>query len=513
MKTDPLEQLRAENPLPELLPGLPFELVRQLKESEPPLASSRSRPRKRFAPVAFPFGMACLVGVALLLAFDALPSSNTDGLQVANAVAAVQQGQQDLSNGSGSFRYTAFVQTISAPQQGTSRSSERFWIPEHGTLTSSWRAFSSNTLATDLASVGGIVEYYIPSRHTIYLDRPGRPRSISAVNFDSDTVAESAIAALLNVESRRAAGGSAPQVARALMKLPGAQVSRANGLTTITVHRGTNVSTIVVRSGSFDPVMIRRAEPGPLGGDRPDYVTTLRVLAYNQPTAAPVVAKQLNLMLAYPHARVVTIHKQNLNVPAYRLPPDYSKSVTAIIGELGSFSRPQQPSDLEGYHSGKRDGRFIIRGLVRLARTEPIPGVGTVRLYLVLGRLDGVGWSRPFGGAGWASAEAIGPGGTIAESPRYLPDRYQPEAVSVQPLSPNGPRLALSVVDSGVTRVTWTFSGIAGAPPTTVQAHVINNIAYAPVPAATGGLTHASWAGPNWDPPRHSGIKRPRARP
>jgi hypothetical protein len=81
MRKDALEKLRAENPLPELLPGLPVEVIRQRLDQEPPVPLPRSRRRRtvirsRLADIAVPF---LAVGVAIVVALVAIVSLHRDG--------------------------------------------------------------------------------------------------------------------------------------------------------------------------------------------------------------------------------------------------------------------------------------------------------------------------------------------------------------------------------------------------------------------------------------------------
>jgi hypothetical protein len=377
-------------------------------------------------------------------------------------------------------------------------------VPEHGTLDASWRAYSSGILATDAASVGGILEYYVPSRNTIYLNRPNVLASISGLGIDPDTPQELAIGAMLNVEHPGSSGsGSIGDVVRGMLAMPGARVSRSGGLLSVTVRRGDHVSTIVARAGGFQPVLIRSAAPGPLG----EYITTLRVIAYNKRIPAAVAAKQLNLTLVYPHAKIVTIHQRNLRLPAYGPPRSYPVSIGALVGELETLAHPQASTDLSYFDGGRNHDPSLVRRLVRLAATVRFPRIGTVRIYLLVSRTSATGRIE-LADPGWAQAQAIGPNDARIQSPRFYPGRYQPQAVSVEPLtSTDGASsdrdLALSVVESGVTHVRWTFAAADGSSKKiTIHARVTNNVAFALVKRPLGRLLHAAWSGPDFYPPR-----------
>jgi hypothetical protein len=510
MQRDAFEELQAQNPVPELLPGLPVDVIRRYLESEPPIPAARPRSRRalRFGPFLCSFALTCIVGAIVVIAGDSLPAGSPAGFSVADAVAAVRQGQQKVSTGSGAFLYTEYVQTASDPGGGTSRSTGRSWEPEHGTLKGSWRISNSGILATDVASVGGIFEYYIPSKNTIYLNRPKIQASISGEDIDPETPDEEAIHAMINVQSSGSSGsGSITDVIRHMLAMPGARVTHSGGLLSVTVRRGDHVSTIVAHLGSYQPVLIRSAAPGPLDGEHPDYTTTLRVIAYNKRIPAAVAAKQLNLMLAHPHAKLVTIHQDNLQLPAFGPPRSYPTSIGALVGGLETLARPQAPTDLSYFHAGQNHDPSLVRGLVRLAATARFPTIGEVRIYLVVGRTSPtrrIGLADP----GWAQAQAIGPGNSGTQSPRSYPNRYEPREVTVRPLtSPGGTasdrELALSIVDSGVTRVAWTFAaGDGSSRKIVIHASVINNVAFALVKRPLGRLVHAAWSGPNFYPPR-----------
>jgi hypothetical protein len=504
MRRDAFAELQAQNPIPELLPGLPVDVIRRRLECEPPIPAARLRPRSALLsrPFVLTFALTCILGAIVVVAVNSLPAGSRAGFSVADAVAAIRQGQQAVSSGSGPFLYTDYVQTTSGPGTGTSRSTGRSWVSEHGTLDGSWRAYSSGILATDAASVGGILEYYVPSRNTIYLNRPKVLASISALGIDPDTPQELAIGAMLNVEHPGSSGGgSIPDVVRHMLAMPGARVSHSGGLLSVTVRRSDHVSTIVARAGDFQPVLIRSAAPSPLGGED---ITTLRVIAYNKRIPAAVAAKQLNLMLVYPHAKIVTIHQRNLRVPAYGPPRSYPVTIGALLGELETLAHPQSPTDLSYFDGGRNHDPSLVRQLVRLAATVRFPRIGTVRIYLLVSRTSATGRIE-LTDPGWAQAQAIGPNDARTQSPRFYPGRYQPQAVTAEPLtSTDGDReLALSVVDSGVTHVRWTFAAADGSSKKiTIHARVANNVAFALIKRPLGRLLYAAWSGPNFYPQR-----------
>jgi hypothetical protein len=150
-------------------------------------------------------------------------------------------------------------------------------------------------------------------------------------------------------------------------------------------------------------------------------------------------------------------------------------------------------------------GLILVRRLVRLAATVRFPRIGTVRIYLLVSRTSATGRVE-LADPGWAQAQAIGPNDARTRSPRFYPRRYQPQAVTVEPLtSTDGAssdrELALSVVDSGVTHVGWTFAAADGSSKKiTIHARVTNNVAFALVKRPLGRLVHAAWSGPNFYP-------------
>jgi hypothetical protein len=135
----------------------------------------------------------------------------------------------------------------------------------------------------------------------------------------------------------------------------------------------------------------------------------------------------------------------------------------------------------------------------------PFPRIGTVRIYLLVSRTSATGRVE-LADPGWAQAQAIGPNDARTRSPRFYPRRYQPQAVTVEPLtSTDGAssdrELALSVVDSGVTHVGWTYAAADGSSKKiTIHARVTNNVAFALVKRPLGRLLHAEWSGPNFYP-------------
>ena len=318
MPTDVLDELRAENPLPELLPGLPVEVIRRRLEEEPSARTRPvvpSRPAFRLDAFVYAFAVACVLAAVVFAVSNSLPASSPGGFSVAYAQAAIGRGEQALSAHPGSFLYTDMVQTHSGPGQRASREVQRLWVQAGGRRGDQWRAYSSGVPVTDVALVGGIAEYYVPARNTIYVDRPPALSSIAGLIPDPDPV-ELAIGALLNVEPPgRAAGGfGVGGAVRRLMALPGARVSRSGGSLSVTVSRAGHLSTIAVHPGSHQPVFIRQVSPDP-AGSRTGYVNTFRFFAYDRRVPNAVAAKALDLPRVYPTAKVRIIHRSALNIP------------------------------------------------------------------------------------------------------------------------------------------------------------------------------------------------------
>ena len=123
MRMDPLDELRAENPLPELLPGLPLEVIRQRLDDEPWLLHARDRraqfettranhetftptnPRRRLLGLcaAGASGLA-LAGViiGLTLSTTLPPSAYADAEKALAATAGAASGTMIMTVGQGS---------------------------------------------------------------------------------------------------------------------------------------------------------------------------------------------------------------------------------------------------------------------------------------------------------------------------------------------------------------------------------------------------------------------------
>jgi hypothetical protein len=323
MREDALEKLRAENPVPELLPGLPIDVIRQRLDDEPPIDRRHARrPRLafRFAPFYLPFAATCVVGAIVFAIANSVPTGSPGGFSVpgafsvAYAKAAIRHGEQALSGGHGAVLYTQVTTTISGPRERTTHSVQRMWEGGREWRTSSSSARDGDRL-TDVAFLGGITAYYVPSHHTLYVNRPQHAASISGVFPDPDPV-ELAMADVSNVKppNTTVSASSFADAVRQLMALPGAHVKRSDGLLTISVTRADHSSTIVTRLGTYKPVLIRFVDPGP-PGTHVDYVDTWRFSAYKQPLPAAAAAKAFNLLRVYPHAKVVTTHHNALHLP------------------------------------------------------------------------------------------------------------------------------------------------------------------------------------------------------
>jgi hypothetical protein len=328
MRVDIIDDLKAENPLPELLPALPIEVIRRRLDREPPVLRRRANRWRlgfRFdavaravgaAPFAFSFVATCVAAAIAFAVVSSLPGGSADSFSVAYAKAAIRQGEQALSASGKTVLYTEVAMTISGPRERTTHQVQRMWEGKGEWRTSSTSPQSGNGKGlTDVAFLGGITAYYVPSRHMLYVNRPRRAVSVSGVFPNPDPV-ELALGDVSNVEPPDTNVG-APSFADALRQLmarPGAHVTRSDGLLTVSVTRAGHYSTIVAHLGSYKPVLISFIAPGP-AGTRADYIDTWRFAAYRQPLPAAAAAKAFNLLRVYPHAKLTTTHQNALHLP------------------------------------------------------------------------------------------------------------------------------------------------------------------------------------------------------
>lgn len=318
MRRDPLDQLRAENPLPELLPGLPLEVIRQRLDLEQPVARGRNRrPRWAFRPALMTLSIAgCVVAGIVFVIVNSLPAGSLNGFSLTDAKAALRHGELAVRASGRSVLYTQAALTLSGPRERTKHSVQRLWQ-----TTGAWRVSDTSPTGpgrrglTDAAFLGGITEYYVPSHHTLYVNRPRHPVSVNGALPSPDPV-ELAIGAVLNVEppNASASASSFADAVRQLMAIPGAHVKRSDGLLMVSVTRARHSSRLVARLGSDKPVVIRQVEPGPAGTHR-DYIDTWHFSAYRQALPAAAAAKALDLLRIYPHAKVVILHRSALVLP------------------------------------------------------------------------------------------------------------------------------------------------------------------------------------------------------
>lgn len=321
MRADPLDELRAHNPLPELLPGLPLEVIRQRLDLEPPPPPLPNRSYRRgvhLGPMTFSIAGCALAAIAVLVVIS-LPSGSIGGLSITSAKAAIRRGEHALSASAKSVRYTQADWTWTYAGSGghTKRVIHRLWQTQ-----GAWRVFSTSPSGpgrhglTDAAFLGGITEYYVPSHHTLYVNRPRHKVSVNGALPNDDPV-ELGLGAVLNVEPQGASAGASSFAAavRQLMAFRGARVTHSDGLLSVSVTRGGRSSKLVARLRSYDPVLIRQTRPAPAATHGGEITITVRFTAYHQPLPAATAAKALNLLRVYPHARVVILHHNTLNLP------------------------------------------------------------------------------------------------------------------------------------------------------------------------------------------------------
>lgn len=321
MRADALAELRAENPIPELLPGLPLEVIRQQLDFEPPAPPVRNRRHRRafqLGPITFSVAGFGIAVVALLVVY-ALSSGRLAAFSIAYAKAAIRQGEHALSASAKSVRYTqaSWTWTFSGPERHTKHVVHRLWQ-----TTGAWRVSSTIPSGpgrhgiTDAAFLGGITEYYVPAQSTLYVNRPRHKVSVNGA-LPSDDPVELGLGAVLNVEPPHASAGASSfaDAVRQLMAFPGARVTRRHGLVSVSVTRAGHSSRLVAHLGSYEPVLISQTRPAPPVTHAGHVTITVRFTAYNKPLAAATAAKALNLLRIYPHARIAILHHNTLNLP------------------------------------------------------------------------------------------------------------------------------------------------------------------------------------------------------
>jgi hypothetical protein len=315
MRRDALEELKAENPLPDELPALPIETIRQRLDHElapTRISSRRSRPTHRLV-AAFALTAVVATGVVLVIV-SSVPDAGSAGFSVADATAAIRTGEGALSASTHPVLYTQEDFTVSRPGQRTTHSVQREWQSGRA-----WRLAGSGGWVTDLAFIGGVTAFYVPRQDTLYVNRPRAnigPGSLAGLLPATPDPGEFAIAALLHIEGPGATAtwSGFKNLARQLMALPGARVTRTHGLLSISARRGNRSATIAVRSRSYTPVLIKETLRGP-GTVHGDYDSTIRFSAYYKRLPAAAAAKAFNLLRVYLHARVVILHRQDLRLP------------------------------------------------------------------------------------------------------------------------------------------------------------------------------------------------------
>lgn len=321
MPQDALAQLRAENPLPELLPGPPLDLIRETLEREP--ASIRTFPPEprwtaRYGTFAVSFATTLMIAAVAFGVSRLLPAKTTDGFTVAQAKAAIDHEKQIIGAARQPVRYTEVIATVSTKHH-TLRQVGRRW-----TRGNEWRESDSDGTVPDVAFLGGTAAYYVASRQTVYVDRsralvPGAPIApplgVSGVLPDIVDPLQDGISAVLNVEKLGAsfASSSFAGDVKRLMKLPRTHVRQSSGRLSVRVQRGDHTSKIIADARTYDPILIQWST-GPNGFNH-----ISRYIKFAQPLPARIGARALDLLHAYPHAKVVTFHARNLQIdPAIR---------------------------------------------------------------------------------------------------------------------------------------------------------------------------------------------------
>lgn len=174
----------------------------------------------------------------------------------------------------------------------------------------------------------------------------------------------------------------------------------------------------------------------------------------------------------------------------------------ALIARLAVLRRPQTPADRSYPSIAVRQNRLErtqpIASLTRLAATVTAPGVGPMRVYLIVSRdaalpitvratavaADGKRFTRSFA----LSAHRLGvPGGV--QSGLFTAGTAADPNIGV----------TVSIVPDGVTGVKWSFSGagygIDDPHPVTVYPLVRNNVAVASIRPGQGPLVGTTWYG------------------
>ncbi len=321
MRMDALDELRTENPFPELLPAIPLETLRRLPDREPPADKGRAPRRGRVARRTWLQLLAGTCAAAALAFFivSSLPSSGSGGgFSVAQARAAIGRGEQQLRRSSEPVLFTKVAFSTRIPGQRTIRTVQRMWQAQD-----EWRASTTSPIhgMTDVAMLGGVTAYYMPRRQTVYVNRVGARASGSATPSvsgglpDPDPV-ELAIGALLNVEpaGETQSASSFPQAFKKLMALPGAKTTRHAGLVSTTVRRKAHFTRIIARAGSLAAVLITQSRPDP-STPHGRYVNSFRFFAYHQRLSPASAARAFNLLRVHSHAKVDITHHAVLHIP------------------------------------------------------------------------------------------------------------------------------------------------------------------------------------------------------